>query len=154
MPISLTAINNTVNANKTEYTWVNYVYSGPQVYGYITSSLGAGGFRTIAGYLTVVTASVNYFYIRIPRSLLPALTVIPGTSRVYSPFLSINYTYTVYGVYNDYNVYYTTVDNVPVIYYDSTYIYLEFWQPQLAVGNSFPRTGAPLFHFEMITYVG
>jgi hypothetical protein len=153
MAVTLGSLRNIINANKTEYTWVNYLYNGPQIYGYITSSLGADGFRMISGYVTVITASTNYFYIRIPRSLLPALTVIPGTSRVYSPFLTLNYTYTVYGVYNDYNVYYPTDGNGAVIYYDSTYIYLEFWQPQLAGGNSFPRAGAPPFHFEMITYV-
>lgn len=137
----------------TDYTWVDYVYGGPRLYGYITSSL-AGGFRSIKGYLTVITASVNHFYIRIPRSLLPTLSVIPSsTSRVYSPWNSFYHTPTVYATWNDYNVYRPTDGHGHVIYYDSTYIYVQFWQEQLAQGNSFPRAGLPPFYFEMICSV-
>jgi hypothetical protein len=138
MSISLSGLNNIINAFNYRDYYESYTYRNPVVTGYFDSQR-RGIFRIIRGTVSIATNTWNNFWIRVPLSDFSMWQLFgrPGENFSANWVYQYNTSY-VSGTYDDYGGVYATgnaiIDNANgEIGYQ--YVYIEFWQKQLAQGN-------------------
>lgn len=138
MSISLSEINKTVNAYNFRSYYDSYTYRNPRVYGTFTSER-RGIFRIVTARVSIATNQWNNFWIRFPISDFSMFLRARHGENFNSGWVLQQYTSYVSGTYDDYGGVYAT-GNIIVGNANgeigNNYIYIEFWQKQLAQGNT------------------